>query len=100
MKTRNFIAAGLAVNARTSTTTQQLLFRLRRTWLWTGFLAFAAIAFGPRPAQAAVTEAWVQHYGTEAASQDSAYKVVTDAAGNVIVVGSTVGQTGIRSDMV
>jgi hypothetical protein len=85
MKT-NSIAAGLAVHARTITTTRHLF--LRRACLWTGFLAFAAIAFGPRPAQAAVTEAWVQRYGSEAGSQDSAYQVVTDAAGNVIVAGS------------
>jgi hypothetical protein len=36
-----------------------------------------------------MTEAWVQRYGSEAGSEDYAYKVVTDAAGNVIVAGST-----------
>jgi hypothetical protein len=41
-----------------------------------------------------VTEAWVQRYGSEAGSEDIAYKVVTDAAGNVIVAGSTDHQTG------
>ena len=86
MKTRTFTAASLTVHARTIATTRHLLFR--RAWLWTGFLAFATIAFGPRPAQAAATEAWVQRYGSEAGSQDSAYQVVTDAAGNVIVAGS------------
>src|SRR5262245_52935111 len=85
MKT-NSIPADRAVHARTITTTRQLMFR--RGWLWTGFLAFAALAFGPQPAQAAVTEAWVQRYGSEAGSEDRAYKVVTDAAGNVIVAGS------------
>src|SRR5262245_840891 len=97
MKTKS-IPADRAVRARTITTTRQLMFR--RAWLWTGFLAFAAIAFGPPPAQAAVTEAWVQRYGSEAGSEDRAYKVVTDAAGNVIVAGtSTQYQTGSGSDM-
>ena len=91
MKT-NSISAGLAVQARTITTTRHLIFR--RACLWTGFLAFATIAFGPWPSQAALTEAWVQRYGFEARSQDNAYKVVTDAAGNVIVAGSTGNQTG------
>ena len=86
MKT-NSISAGLAVHARAITTTPHLNFR--RACLWTGFLAFATIAFGPQPAEAAVTEAWVQHYGSEAGSEDRAYKVVTDAAGNVIVIGFT-----------
>jgi len=86
MKT-NSISAGLAVQARTITTTRHLIFR--RACLWTGFLAFATIAFGPQPAQAAVTEAWVQRYGSVAGSEDYANKVVTDAAGNVIVAGTT-----------
>jgi len=97
MKTRTFLVAGLAVHARTITTTRHLVFR--RAWLWTGFVAFATIAFGPRLAQAAVTEAWVQRYGSEAGSEDIAYKVVTDAAANVIVAGSTHNQTGSGSDM-
>jgi len=93
MKT-NPISAGLAVHARTITTTRHLIFR--RACLWTGFLAFAVIAFVPQRARAAVTEAWVQRYGSEseAGSEDYAYKVVTDAAGNVIVAGSTGNQTG------
>lgn len=95
MKT-NSISAALAVHARTITT-RHLIFR--GAWLWTGFLAFATIALGPRPAQAAITEAWVQRYGSEAGSQDGASKVVTDAAGNVIVAGSTVSQAGSRSEM-
>ena len=97
MKT-NSIPAGLAAHARTITTTQHLIFR--RAWLWTGFLAFATIAFGPPPAQAAVTEAWVQRYGYETGSADYAYKVVTDAAGNVVVAGTTTdNQTGGGLDM-
>ena len=94
MKTPTFIAAGLAFRARTIATTRLLLFR--RAWLWTGFLAFATIAFGPQPAQAAVTEAWVQRYGSEAGSEDRAYKVLTDAAGNVIVAGSSQGAVIIK----
>ena len=60
MKTRTFIAAALAVHARTIATTRQLIFH--RAWLWTGFLAFAMIALGPQPAQAAVTEAWKKFF--------------------------------------
>ena len=86
MKTRTFIAAGRAV-PRTIATTRHLIFR--RAWLWTGFLAFAAIAFGPQPAHAAVTEAWAQRYGSSTAFEDYASKVVTDPAGNVIVAGTT-----------
>jgi hypothetical protein len=98
LKTRTFIAAGRAVHARTITTTPQLIFR--RACLWTSFLAFATIAFGPPPAQAAATQAWVQRYGSEAGSSDSADKIVTDAAGNVIVAGTTKDiQTGSGSDM-
>src|SRR5262245_350664 len=97
MKTRTLIAAGLAVHARTITTTRDLIFR--RAWLWTGYLAFATIAFGPQPAQAAVTEAWVQRYGSQAGSLDSATKVVSDAAGNVIVAGFSGNQTGGGPDM-
>src|SRR5688572_29082452 len=90
MKTRTFIAAGLALHARIIAATRHCIFR--RAWLWTGFLAFAAIAFGPRPARAAVTEAWVQRYSNVVSnSYDQAHKVVLDAAGDVIVTGSTAG---------
>src|SRR5688572_17881878 len=95
MKT-NSISAALSVCALKITRTRQLIFR--PACLWTGFLAFAAIV-GPQPAQAAVTEAWVQHYGSETGSPNNAYKVVTDAAGNVIVAGSAGNQTGSGSDM-
>src|SRR5262249_46020130 len=97
MKT-NSIPAGGAVQSRTITTTRHLF--IGRAWLWTGFLAFATIAFGLQSAQAALKKAWVQRYGSEAGSADSASKVVTDAAGNVIVDGSTGhNQTGSGSDM-
>jgi len=100
MKT-NSIPADRAVRARTITPARHLFFR--PVCLWTGFLALAVIAFGSQPAQAAVTEAWVQLYGSkaDAGSQNNAYayKVVTDAAGNVIVAGSTDNQTGRGADM-
>jgi hypothetical protein len=87
---RNSIHADRAVRPRTITTTRHLLFR--RACLWTGFLAFAMIAFGPQPAHAAVTEAWVQRYSNVASSTtDEAVKVVRDAAGDIIVTGSTAG---------
>lgn len=89
MKT-NSISAGLAVHARTTATTRHLIFR--RACLWTGFLAFATIAFGPQPAQAAVTEAWVQRYDRVVSNvTDQAVKVVRDAAGDIIVTGTTAG---------
>jgi len=98
MKT-NSISGGLQVHARTIAITRHFIFR--RTCLWAGFLAFATIAFGPQPAQAAMTEAWVQRYESEAGSADYASKVVTDAGGNVIVAGTTHHtQTGSGSDMV
>ena len=78
MKT-NSISAGRAVHARTMATTRHLI--LRPACFWTGFLAFAAIAFGPQPAQAAVTEAWVQRYSNILSNAtDRAIKVVRDAA--------------------
>jgi hypothetical protein len=89
--------SGLAVHARAITATRHLI--VRRAWLWTGFLAFGAIAFCLHPAQAAVAEAWVQRYRSEAGLSGNAYKVATDVAGNVIVAGSTANQTVAGSDM-
>ena len=86
----NSISAGLAAHAPTIATPRHL--RIRRACLWTGFLAFAMIAFGPQPAHAAVTEAWVQRYSNVASSTtDAAVNVVRDAAGDIIVTGSTAG---------
>ena len=86
MKT-NSISAGLAVHARTITTTRLLIFR--RASLWTGFLVFATIALGPQPAEAAVTEAWVHRYSNEVGGANCrAVKVVRDAAGDIIVTGT------------
>ena len=97
MKT-NSIPARLAAHVRTTATTRHLIFR--SAWLWISFLTFATIAFAPQPTRAAVTEAWVQRYGSEAGTADEARKVVTDAAGNVIVAGTTYHtQTCCETDM-
>jgi hypothetical protein len=66
--------------------------KIGRAWLWTGFLAFATIAFAPQPAHAAVTEGWLQRYSYIVSNAaDQAVKVVRDAAGDVIVTGTTWG---------
>src|SRR4051794_11248172 len=86
------ISTSLAVHARTITTPRHLIFR--RTWLWTGFLAFATIALGPQSARAAVIEAWVQRYSNVISNAvDDAVKVARDAAGDIIVTGTTSGFT-------
>jgi hypothetical protein len=46
------------------------------------------IALSVVPSQSAV-ESWVRRYSHPADSSDEAQKIVTDAAGNVVVVGST-----------
>jgi len=97
MKT-NSISADLAVHARTITTTRHLIFH--HACLWTGLLAFAMTAFGPRPAQAAVTEAWVHRFSNVVSNvTDEAVKVVRDAAGDIIVTGSTAGGLPGAADM-
>jgi hypothetical protein len=96
MKT-NSICAAFAVQARTIATTRHLF--IRRACLRTGFLAFATIALGLQSAQAALAEAWVQRYGSETGSEDYVYKIVTDAAGNVIVAGTSM-HNGSGSGMV
>ena len=61
---------------------------------WAARLALAALAFGPPPAQAqaAVTEAWVHRFSNVVSnSTDRAVKVVRDAAGDIIVTGTTAG---------
>ena len=61
--------------------------------------ALAALAFGTQPAQADVTEAWSRHYNhTVRKSDDIAYKVVTDAAGDIIVTGTTSSYASGRDD--
>src|SRR5262245_44207260 len=53
-------------------------------------LWLTALAFGPPPARAAVSGAWVQRYNNPSdASTDRAFKVVSDAAGDIIVTGTT-----------
>jgi CTP:phosphocholine cytidylyltransferase-like protein len=59
----------------------------RRASLWTTLGLFAALAFGPPPARAAVTEAWVHRYNGPADSYDSASAVTVDGSGNVVVTG-------------
>src|SRR5689334_14151649 len=89
MKT-NSIPAGLAVHSRTFPAKRNSVFR--RACLWTGFLAFAMIAFGASPARAAVTEAWVHRFSNVVDNgTDEAVKVVRDAAGDIIVTGTTAG---------
>src|SRR5437868_800965 len=61
--------------------------------LWLGVLASAAL-----PARAGVTEAWIHRYSNILSNaDDEAYKVVLDAAGNVIVFGDT--DDGVTSDL-
>jgi uncharacterized delta-60 repeat protein len=53
-------------------------------------VCLAALALWPQPAQAAVTEAWVQRYSNVVSnSADDARKVVSDAVGDIIVTGGT-----------
>jgi hypothetical protein len=55
-------------------------------------LVLAVMAFGPSPIQgaAAVTETWVQRYNNVVNnSSDRAAKVVRDAAGDMIVTGTS-----------
>lgn len=49
----------------------------------------AILAVASAPAQAAVTETWVNRYSNGVNSLDEAFKVVLDAAGDVVVTGST-----------
>jgi hypothetical protein len=86
----NSISAAVAVRARTITTTRQL--RISRVWVWTGFLALAAIAFEPRPAQAiaysgAGVPLWTNRYEGQALGS----AVAVDASGKVFVTGSSGG---------
>ncbi|MCX6925834.1 MAG: hypothetical protein NT154_21905, partial [Verrucomicrobia bacterium] len=61
----------------------------RRACLWTT-LAWAVLAFVAESNGAGVTEAWVQRSNILVSnSQDRAYKIVRDAAGDIIVTGSS-----------
>lgn len=67
----------------------------RRACLWAALGLLATLAFGPPPARGAVTEAWVQRYSNVLSNSiDEAFKVVRDAAGDIIVTGTTDGGTG------
>jgi len=62
----------------------------RHACLWAALGLYAALSFGPLPARAAVTEAWVHRYNNVMGNSiDQAVKVVRDAAGDTIVTGTT-----------
>jgi len=72
--------------------------RTRHACLWTGLVALAAMALVAQPVRAAVTEAWVQRYSNVVTnSRDEAVKAACDAAGDIIVTGTT--EDGINTDM-
>jgi hypothetical protein len=65
-------------------------FILNSSFLGLALLVFAALAFGPPAAPAAVTEVWVHRYNNVVNnSSDWAAKVVRDAAGDIIVTGTS-----------
>lgn len=67
---------------------------VRRAPLWAVLATLAALAFGRPPARAAVTEAWVHRYNNVVSNAtDQAFKVVRDAAGDIIVTGTTDNRT-------
>jgi len=53
-------------------------------------LVVLATLFAAQQAHAAVTEAWVQRYSNVLSNSANFAKVVPDAAGNIIVAGTTV----------
>jgi hypothetical protein len=59
-----------------------------RAYLWAALVVLSALAFGPPPVQAAVTEAWVHRYTNGVASA-----VAVDASGNVVVTGHSYNTT-------
>jgi hypothetical protein len=66
-------------------------------YISTALLAFAVLALGPQPAPAAVTEAWVRRFSNVLSnSVDLALKVVRDAAGDLIVTGTTDDNTSAK----
>src|SRR5437867_2505781 len=61
----------------------------RRAYLWAA-LWLITLPFTAHPAQVTVTEAWVHRYSNVVSnSDDRAVKVVSDAAGDIIVAGNT-----------
>ena len=90
----------------------------RHAWLWAALAALAAPTFGPQPAQAAVTEAWVHRYnGTNYGYYTAKYAaangallwenrhnggyeamaMAVDGSGNVVVTGFSDGVKALGS---
>src|SRR6266571_5018887 len=62
----------------------------RHICLWAALGLLTALAFVGQPVRAAVTEAWLHRYSNVLSnSTDQAFRVVRDAASDIIVVGST-----------
>ena len=68
----------------------------RRAGLWAVLGLLAALAFGPPPVRAAVTEAWVHRYSNLGDSVDQASKVLRDPAGDFLVVGATADNFAVQ----
>src|SRR5687768_4502378 len=82
---------------RVSRTCASSQLTVRRTRLPAALAVLAALSCAVHPAPGAVSEAWVQRYNNMANnSNDKAVKVVHDAAGDIIVTGSSDdGVTGL-----
>ena len=64
--------------------------RSRPAGLWAALVTLASFAFGFQPAQADVTEAWTHRFSNVLNnSVDRPLKIVRDAAGDIIVTGTS-----------
>src|SRR5438105_722696 len=68
----------------------------RRAGLWAALGLLAALSYGPPPASAAVTQAWVQRYSNLGNSVDQAFKVLRDTASDFLVVGATADSFAVQ----